>query len=84
MGKQLNKSNNKDKGRPGEAALNSLSEVPIVKAREILQSLPEPQRETLELFIKQTSVRHSGPLPNPESYDKYEQVLPGAAARCSR
>lgn len=57
----------------------------ILKA---VQPLPQPQRETVERAVNTLSMRithqrteFSGPIPSPELYREYENILPGAADR---
>ncbi len=55
----------------------------VVDINEVLKSLPKEKRELLQtafLAIEERS-SFSGPLPPPEDFAKYEEVLPGATDR---
>lgn len=48
----------------------------------ILEAVPKDKKEMVERAL--TVIRseiYSGPIPSPESFEKYEKVLPGAADR---
>ena len=51
------------------------------QVKEILGRLPENEREVLSeaLFVRQEMF--AGPLPHPQSFKEYEEVLPGSADR---
>lgn len=71
----------KNKGQSERVAPISLDSLPL-EAREIVESLPKDKREVAIEFMIQRS--HTGPLPTPESFRQYEEVLPGAADRILR
>ena len=42
------------------------------------------KRPSQQLVVQQASVSHSGPLPTPQDFAGYNQILPGAAERILR
>ena len=44
------------------------------------KSIKEAKKETMHIMKSQTSL-YNGPLPPPESLEKYEKILPGTADR---
>jgi len=74
----------KKKGQSDQIAPIPLEKLPD-DAREFIEALPrEKQPRAVKLFYQQTMIKasaHSGPLPHPESYARYDEVLPGSADR---
>jgi len=81
MSRDLGNKLQKNQGQSNKVAPISLDELPL-EAREIVNALPKEKQSIAIRFMVQRS--HTGPLPLPESFGKYEAVLPGAADRILR
>jgi uncharacterized membrane protein len=79
--KNLSNSPKKKEGQSEQVAPLPLEQLPS-KVRDLVQKLPVQDRgEAIKLFMMKTTTAHSGPIPDPDTLDRYNSIIPGAGER---
>lgn len=77
--KNLNNSPKKKEGQSDQVAPLPLEQLPT-QVRVLVEKLPAQDRsEAIRLFMMKTT--HSGPLPAPDTLERYNNTIPGAGER---
>ena len=73
--------------KPPKAVVSQNSSAPDKlphEVMEVINQLPSEQRTQIAQFLVQQHTieeRHSGPLPRPDDFARYDEIVPGAADR---